>query len=267
VLEADMEMAAAHRLLLRCADLEANESEHVETDLPADKFMLDRLDAGNRGEVRHGHAGSRRSRCCRSPSASSTLARRASIESPVPRHVQGRLAVAYLRLWSSAAALTGTRSVKLAERWERMWRRAGAAWPKTAAAEADARICARGTSPAAARAMPPPATTACSASLATPHQRVLFHRTTTPSGTFPAEALPSPMRWMVEGWREDFRSAAAGGRDRVLCRRRRADAGQLEALTAIPPRSSVRRSGGGWLTKEQKNAFISGATSRSCCIR
>lgn len=38
IYEADMEMATAHLPLLRCADIAPNESENLETDIPADKF-------------------------------------------------------------------------------------------------------------------------------------------------------------------------------------------------------------------------------------
>lgn len=127
VLEADMEMAAAHRPLLRCADFEANESENVETDIPADKFKgWIASTPETAGEVSAiGHVfGSRLQQALQVPIGIINTSRGgASIESLVPRHKfkDDPLAAAYLAsVEKRQAEFSLDEEVqKLVARWEK----------------------------------------------------------------------------------------------------------------------------------------------------
>lgn len=102
VQEADMEMAAAHRPLLRCADFDPNESEKVETDFPTNKFtgwlVSTPETAGNVSAIGHVF-GSRLQQALQVPIGILNTSRGgASLESLVPRHKfkDDPLAAAYL---------------------------------------------------------------------------------------------------------------------------------------------------------------------------
>jgi sialate O-acetylesterase len=125
--EADMEMAAAHLPLLRCAGISPNESEKLETDIPADRFEAWTAStpetAGDVSAIGHVF-GSRLQQALRIPIGIIDNARGgASIESLVPRQKfkDDPLAARYLEWveqrradfdWDAAEK-------KLVEKWEK----------------------------------------------------------------------------------------------------------------------------------------------------
>ena len=127
VQEADLEIAAAHRPLLRCADFDPAESENVETDIPADKFkgwIVSTPEAA--GEVSAiGHIfGSRLQQALQIPIGILNTSRGgASIESLVPRHKfkDDPLAAAYLAsVEKRQAEFNWDEAVrKMVEKWEK----------------------------------------------------------------------------------------------------------------------------------------------------
>lgn len=217
VQEADMEMAAAHWPLLRCADFEANESEHVETDIPAARFkgwfVSTPETAGEFSAIGHVF-GARLQQALQVPIGLINTSRGgASIESLVPRH-------AFADDPRAAAYLAWVEQRQAAFNWDEAVQKLVAKWEKDVAEQRRKGVAGDKLPPKPTRAdlrswnipgRSPSDAASCYNGMfgvfkGLRIKGVLFHQGF--NNAIGEHARPQRyrmlMRLMVEGWREDF---------------------------------------------------------------